>query len=177
MKYNINGSLSIKPLSVDEQLVVCNDIFRKYECDATVLNDVLRLIAEHGSVESVYDYYNGLYDTRTVDEFIEVLIDENVIIPQKDIPASKVSLAFIGDGSIFNIVSSLQTNTFNYTYIEDANDFVDCTAKFDGVLFFPNDMSYGEALAVNKTLYAFQKPFVVCRYTGEDFIVGPLVFP
>lgn len=177
MKYNINGSLSIKPLSVDEQLVVCNDIFRKYECDATVLNDVLRLIAEHGSVESVYDYYNGLYDTRTVDEFIEILIDENVIIPQKDIPASKVSLAFIGDGSIFNIVSSLQTNTFNYTYIEDANDFVDCTAKFDGVLFFPNDMSYGEALAVNKTLYAFQKPFAVCRYTGEDFIVGPLVFP
>ena len=93
MKYNINGSLSIKPLNTDEQLVVCNDVFRKYECDATVLNDVLKPIAEHDNLESVYNYYDGVYDTETIDEFVGILIDENVVIPQSEMSIQKVSLA------------------------------------------------------------------------------------
>ncbi len=177
MKYYINGSFSIKPLNNDEQLVVCNDIFRKYECDANVLKNVIGLISKHNNIECVYEYYNGIYDAKTIDDFIGTLIDENVIIPLKETRSDKVSLAILGERNCFDVVSQLRDDTFCYSYFSEINELLSSVADIDGVLILPGEMYYGEALAINKALYATQKPFAICRYTGEDYVIGPLVFP
>ena len=44
MKYFINKSFNMAQLTNSTQIVVCDDIFRKYECDIEVLNNVLQLV-------------------------------------------------------------------------------------------------------------------------------------
>lgn len=177
MKYFINKSFNMAQLTNSTQIVVCDDIFRKYECDIEVLNNVLQLVNKYGDIEHVYEYYNSIYNREEIDEYISILIDERVIVEAPEYSMERVKLALIGDYNACLLLQQVRTDRFDYMFFSSPEDFAECSTQFDGLIWLPGKMTYSDMLKYNKLLYKKETPFVICRYTGKDYIIGPLVFP
>lgn len=177
MKYRVNNSFCVVPLDSSENMVVCDDSLRRFECDLGILKSVLAIINKTGRLDEVYKHYATEFDRQTISDFLNTLIDENVILPVNEGKKKKVKLGVLGESRYFELLCGVCSNVFECSFFESLEQYKGVIQCYDGTLLLPGAMSYRELLGVNKELHCFGKPYVLCRFTGEKMVVGPLVFP
>ena len=76
----VNKTISIAKVNDDETMVYQDGSLKSIECDYNILSDVLNIINTFGEKDEVYNRYKDKFNKEEVDQFLDVLISENMII-------------------------------------------------------------------------------------------------
>ena len=177
----VNKTISIAKVNDDVTMVYQDGTFKSIECDYNILSDVLNIINKFGEKDEVYNRYKDKFNKEEVDQFLDVLISENMIIVNEDKRIiNKPYILLVSDEITENIVKEVFKDTIAVGYV--ANRVMDIekivnSHKFDCVFIANPDMKYEDAIWANKLLVKLQIPFMIVRYDGENIITGPFIFP
>lgn len=176
MKYYVNPSFSFERIDEGKLIVVCNDYLREYECEVEILKDVLEIVRASGELEDVYGRYESEYTREEIEEFLTVLIQEGVILAEKT-ECRLYKIAVLGDKDAFSLLTNIAEAETKLFYFSNVNEYIYSSEEFAGLIWIPAEMTYFEAVEINRELVSKGLPFAVCRFNGESMIAGPLVFP
>ena len=177
----VNKTISIAKVNDDETMVYQDGSLKSIECDYNILSDVLNIINTFGEKDEVYNRYKDKFNKEEVDQFLDVLISENMIIVNEGKRIiNKPYILLVSDEITENIVKEVFKDTIAVGYV--ANRVMDIekivnSHKFDCVFIANPDMKYEDAIWANKLLVKLQIPFIIVRYDGENIITGPFIFP
>lgn len=176
MKYYINPSCSMGRFDDENVLVVCNDYLRKYECDAVILENIIAIVRETGSIDEIYQFYKGEYTKDEIDEFLGTLIQEEIIKTVKQ-ERKAGRFAVLGEKENYLFLKNVLLEEQETVYFENIEEYAQTDADFTGVIWLPGELKYQQAIEINKKLFEKEIPYILCRYNGESFVLGPYVFP
>ena len=176
MKYYVNPSFSVDRIDEEKLIVVCNDYLREYECEIEILQTILGIIKTSGRIEDVYSRYENEYTREEIEEFLTVLLQEGVIFTET-VEYTVCKLAVLGNEENFSFLNNIVNEETKLFHFKEVSDYINSNEKFAGLIWLPAEMTYGEAVEINRELVKKELPFAICRFNGESMIAGPLVFP
>lgn len=179
MEYKVNGSLSINNISEEFSVAACNGYYKILNCDNKVLQEVLECVRETNGIYEVYKRFEGKYSEEEISTFLNVLIDEKLILKEeiRD-EILKVKIAVLGDQDNISIFKKMIPDEIDIVQVGEINS-LDKVSKdrVQCVVVLPGKAAYSEIINLNKVLMKSEIPFVLVRFTGDEFIIGPFVFP
>lgn len=179
MKYFVNKSFTVNRINDNNLVIMCSGNLSKFECDYEILLKILEIVETTNSIESVYEYYSEIYEKDNIAEFIQTLISAKIIMLNANDELSNYNIAVIGNKNNFEYVRKMFPDSMNLVYLGDCNlaENSNLEMDYDCIVLLPGNTTYEEILKLNKNLYKYEIPFIIFRFTGESFTVGPLVLP
>ena len=176
MKYYVNPSFSMVEKGENKILISCSEYLREYTCDYLLLKDIIQLIKETHSTDSIYKKYGDTYTQEEIDTFLNTLLKEDVL-QQKSEKYGAASFAVVGDEEHYKLLETIAGNEVELKYYADIEGYLSAEDEFIGTIWLPGTMKYKDIIEINRQMIHKNLPYAMCRFNGESFIMGPLVFP
>mgnify|MGYP003362374114 CR=1 FL=1 len=181
MELIVNNTISLAKINDNETMIYQDNNFKSIECDFEILKDVLNLVNTYGNKEEIYNEYKESFSKEEIDQFLNVLISENIVLISEDINQDrKPSILLVSDEEMCNDILECFSNEVDIEKI--VNDIVDVEKEinlfnFDCVFIAKSNMKYKGGILLNDLLVKSKVPFIILRYDGKNIISGPFVFP
>ena len=181
MKLIVNNTVSLAKINDNETMIYQDNNFKSIECDFEILNNVLNSVNIYGNKEEIYNKYKENFSKEEIDQFLNVLISENIVLISEDINQDrKPSILLVSDEEMCNNILESFLDEVDIEKI--VNDIVDVEKEinlfnFDCVFIAKSNMKYKDCILLNDLLVKSKLPFIILRYDGKNIISGPFVFP
>lgn len=175
-----NKSLSISKVNNGTVMVSVNGNFKTIVCEYDVLESVLNVVDGVNTFEKVESLFAQQYGQSAVEEFLSVLLDEEIIGIKKNSMSDFLlpKTCLVGSDSLFDKTYNVFNAELDVVEMISVNDFLtNPHINFDVAIIVPDKLNYKEILQLNSFFVKNNTPFFMVYFNGKDLVVGPFVFP
>lgn len=178
-KYVVNNSLSYNEGDSGSVNVKVDGYFSALECDYEIFDNVVKIFKDGGSSENVLEYYSGKFSKEDVFNFLDVLIEQKILVQSNEhdlFPYPSISI--IGSSAYSELIKSFFSKKTERIDHASAAHFLDSPIfDSDVAVIVADGLNYGQMLDINKLFVDKNKPYLLTYFDGNSFVAGPFVFP